>query len=471
MNKLLLISILSILIFSCAPAKKQKVFNTTADYVKITNNNKTVAEQWFLDTENSPDITEVECKEKMNKVTFSDTKDSISFFINKGEVIDFYIIKNKKDSVLMRVKGIAPILNFTDDYKDRNRDKINVEVPKVSELATILIALHKDTEKDVYMSDTSSEYYKRVKAYFKPYVKHPIMDTIHKYVNGLRYIESIDDSIFSNHSYTYYNSLKMNACAFEFTADNKVRNQGFIRDMAYKWYTFNPMKDSLLIEDFAKKSNFNAFYEKEQAYYKQLIADYKTLNPLSQMKSWLDNKFGFSYDNFTVYFSPLVYGSHSAQKFEDDGFKQTFMFIAKATLDKEQSLIQNILKESRVVFTEIDHNYVNPISDTFLKEIDEALKDNNKWVQSKMSSDAYSSPYMVFNEYMTFGMYTLYVYDNYGEKELEAYLPRMERLMVELRGFHRFKEFNNELLRLYKENPKQDIKTLYKHILDWCKKI
>ena len=459
--------LLGMLILGCN-SKEDSSFYTNDDYVKISNNGNVVAEQWYLDPEVSPDITEVECKKEINKITFSDSKDSITFSIKNGETKDFYIVKKNTDSILMRIIGIKPILNFSDAYINANKDKIRVEIPEVSELANILIALHKDAEKDKNMTDSSTEYFKRVRKHFKPYLNHPIMDTIHKYVNGMRYIESIKDSVFSNDSYMYYFRLKTNACLYNFSSDSTINNPGYIRDMTYGWSAFNPMKDSLLMGDFAKISNFKAFYNNEKSYYNELIKDYNTLIPLEQMKKWLDQKFGFTYDNFTVYFSPLVFGSHAAQNFEDNGFHQTFMFVARAFKNKEEPLLAQIIENSRIVFTEIDHNYVNPISDTFVKEIDVAFADRGFWAKGEASS-AYESPYMVFNEYMTFGTFSLYIYDIYGNEEFEKHIPKMEHLMADLRGFHKFKEFNQELIKLHKNNPDMDIKSLYKNMLTWCK--
>ena len=52
---------------------------------------------------------------------------------------------------------------------------------------------------------------------------------------------------------------------------------------------------------------------------------------------------------------------------------------------------------SRVVFTEIDHNYVNPVSDENKPLIDKLLQDRTEWVNAK-DSDNYRNPLLVFNE-------------------------------------------------------------------------
>ncbi len=143
------------------------------------------------------------------------------------------------------------------------------------------------------------------------------------------------------------------------------------------------------------------------------------------------------------------------------------MFIARADYDESLSEIQNELAESRIVFTEIDHNYVNPVSDKFLEKINKALSNRDVWAQPTITN-AYDSPYKLFNEYMTFAVYSLYLNDNYRKEDVEEYLPKLNKTMAINRGFSKFTEFNQVLLAKYKEDTAVSIKALYEYILDWC---
>ena len=40
---------------------------------------------------------------------------------------------------------------------------------------------------------------------------------------------------------------------------------------------------------------------------------------------------------------------------------------------------------------------------------------------------------------------------------------------AEKRGFIKFKEFNNEMIRLKKENPNKTVTELYPQIIEWTK--
>jgi hypothetical protein len=181
----------------------------------------------------------------------------------------------------------------------------------------------------------------------------------------------------------------------------------------------------------------------------------------------LDAKFGFSYGSYKVYFSPLVYGAHSTQKFSDNGFEQTIMFVARAEMNSAESASMNELSESRVVFTEIDHNYVNPVSDTFRSAIESAFSNRDIWAHGQQPS-WYRNPYMVFNEYMTFAVYSLYILDNYGESTLDEFLPKMVKQM-ESRGFIAFKDFTKTLIHLYQKDKNQPMSRYYAEMLGWAK--
>lgn len=146
------------------------------------------------------------------------------------------------------------------------------------------------------------------------------------------------------------------------------------------------------------------------------------------------------------------------------------MFICPAEYSDRYSKVINELLESRVVFTEIDHNYVNPISDKYLKRINEVFTHRETWAKGDVTN-SYDNPYAVFNEYMTFAVYSLYLLDNYKKNEVMSFLPKMENQMEFRRGFVKFSSFNRELIRKYKENKNHTIDELYLNMLDWASNI
>ena len=73
---------------------------------------------------------------------------------------------------------------------------------------------------------------------------------------------------------------------------------------------------------------------------------------------------------------------------------------------------------------------------------------------------------------MTWAVFVLYVYDNHHEQDFEIIVKKSAvDKMVEDRKFVRFKEFAEELLRLYRDGEqRQKIPDLYPAILDWAEK-
>ncbi|HLV47056.1 MAG TPA: DUF4932 domain-containing protein [Flavobacterium sp.] len=446
----------------------QQIFKTNSDYLQVKVNNVLQSDNWTIGKNIDNGAFEAEMVNENNIVTYSDGKNSISFDLKLGQQIDFLILKNGKDTINQQLVGVAPNANFSEEYIANHKGKSIVAIPEVSELVNIIMALHPDAEKEANMFGTSTAYYQRVKKHFEPYLNHPALDTIKKYITDLDYVEQYDVNLFSRNSYNYYYALKMTACGYHFDENGNIVNDGNIQEIGKKYYDFNPMKDIEVFEDFARKSNFREFYKENQPYYNSLLATYNQLNPIQKMQTWLDAKFGFSYNAYLVYFSPLIGGAHSTRSYQSNGFKQTLMFICRAEYNDAYSKIQNELLESRVVFTEIDHNYVNPISDKFLDKINQALSNREVWTNSSINNASYGSPYKVFNEYMTFAVYSLYLNDNYKEKDVKAYLPTLNNQMENARGFSKFTDFDQTLLAKYKANPNIKIEDLYEYILDWC---
>jgi hypothetical protein len=146
------------------------------------------------------------------------------------------------------------------------------------------------------------------------------------------------------------------------------------------------------------------------------------------------------------------------------------MYVAGASANSKYNQAVNEMWSSKVVFTEIDHNYDNVITDKYEKDINEAMKDKAKWGKGVEEGSAYASPMSLFSEYVTWSLFSLYCLDKYQESDVMTVMDRLERQM-ENRGFNNFKAFNRELMRLYQHyNKTKKAHELYPQIIEWCKK-
>jgi hypothetical protein len=119
----------------------------------------------------------------------------------------------------------------------------------------------------------------------------------------------------------------------------------------------------------------------------------------------------------------------------------------------------------RMVFTEIDHNYVNPTTDGYKKELEKVMPDHKKFNTEKQG---YKSAYMTFNEYMTWALYSCYVMDHYDAETAERVISREELFMEQRRGFIRYKAFNRFLMDWYKQYKGQrPLEACYPDALAW----
>lgn len=354
-------------------------------------------------------------------------------------------------------------------YMEKNLGNIQFDIPEVYELANIIWTLSPSGERAKDLNKTG-DYYHQVLAHFKPYLNHPIFEAL-----------DFPDSTYANKYYDF----RENSFAFNFQNSKLGSSKTTLLFNGPYYYVYGEqLADSSLfgklkplIEDFAIKSNFRQFYKKQQDYYKREIQRQKELLPIKQMWTWLEEQFPKTkYQSYRIVFSPLIGGSHSTQRFstkyKSDWFGENVMFVCNTDRYDKMPDLSEKQKEglmSGIVFTEIDHNYVNPTTNKYAKLIDSVFSNRNVWTKKGNSSDFYNRPVSVFNEYMTHSAFCLYVLDYYDKSSADFVIEKREELMVRGRNFIKFKEFNQELIKLRNEHKELKLAELYPFILDWCK--
>lgn len=427
------------------------IIHATSKSVDIRDGDQFRKGQWTLMPDLKPDEYQTFVKKKKT-VTFYTDQDSISFNVKPKKEYDFIILLNGRDSCWTRITGMqdVPAVQFTPKFINANKGKYSFEVPEVQELVHIIFAITPTGINDQNMVEHNTEYYKTVMEHFGPWKEDKIVKSINKLLkNGL------------------YARFKMDACGFQFQGNKIKKHPNYNR---LNWGNSNYVAPYLKeLEDFAQKSDFRAFYQKHQSYYQELIKKMEAQTPIQKQWTWLEERFPNRYDNYWITFSPLVNGSHSTNRFEQNGFKQSAMFICGPIESTKLSkpVIEGLM--TRVVFTEIDHNYVNPVSDRYLDDISAAMSNRKKWAEGQFTGN-YGNAYSVFNEYMTWGVFTLYAKDQFDEESFKAINERVEKQMEQWRGFVHFRAFNQKLLKAYESLPKGDsLESLYPIMLDWCK--
>jgi hypothetical protein len=120
----------------------------------------------------------------------------------------------------------------------------------------------------------------------------------------------------------------------------------------------------------------------------------------------------------------------------------------------------------RVLFTELDHLFINPVSATSQREIDRAFGDVARWSADR--SGFYPTATDTFNEYMTWSVFFLFADGRLPLADFDRLVALSTQVMV-TRGFSRFDDFNRALLELWRtREPGTRVVDLFPAILAWA---
>lgn len=401
----------------------------------------------------TPDNISFPFSEKPHEIGILTDSDTLEFALKPADTVKLRFIIQQKDTVHVAAVGQINPAHFDENYIKTNRGKYRVFLPEVHELVNIAVALTNIGRKDSNMVFMETDYYKKVMDHFDPFRDHALIDTLDQHIT----------EVFGRSSYTYYYNIRMNANMYAFE-DTKIVNNSPYHTMGFGGN--NELETLLpLLEDFAIKSDFKAFYKHNKPYYDELIKTYYELVPIDKMWAWIEERFPQRYDAYKIYFSPLVNGAHSTQGFSDNGFKETVMFIDAPIFKNNYDRKTKEAILSRVVFTEIDHNYVNPTTDNY-PEIASVMEPGRCW---NNGTQGYEGGYSTFNEYMTWALFSVYLHDQFDEEIFAKRNAKEAHFMADKRGFIRFREFNDFVLQWYKNNPETSMEALYPATINWIK--
>lgn len=395
------------------------------------------------------------------KVTFITDVDSISFNVELGKNYDF-IIKWGDKLCYQRIVGeeFIPAAVFDEEYQRTTSGKIFVRIPDVYEMINIAIAISKYGKQQKYKVYKKSEYYQKVLSWFDEY-------------NELSLIKKLD-SVFEVNG-NYYASYKMNGYAFYFDENGIIQ-----RNKNYNRTGFSGQKDNKLLpfleqmQNFADSTKFLEFYNQNNETYEKQVSFYQDSIGLREMQIWLENNFpgNSAYDTYNIIFSPLVGGSQSSTWFESNGYRElqphvNFPYYSAFQRLLPASKVAEYCYRGNIVFTEINHGYINPEGEKYSVEIANAISNRDVWVNESKGSNYYIGN-SLFNEYMNWGLINLRFVDCVPHEEQDKLMNSVVRIMVKGRGFTKFEEFNEFLVEKYRNrNEGITVADLYPDIIKW----
>lgn len=353
-------------------------------------------------------------------------------------------------------------VTFDAKYIKKHDGKVTIEVNEVQELTYIMMAISDFAVGNSDMLNRDTDYYQAVQHHFSRYKTHPAISLI--------------DSMLTE-SIINYILLSANAYGFKFDGPNLVATNVYTFP-AKQVGTYRISQDPIkrhrqVFEDFAEQSDFRKFYRSHKHDYDKIHDDFVNFGAIHKQKQWLEERFDYRINSYLVLTSPLIGGINATTTFEDNHFKQTVLCLPTIKFNNDWTPAYGEAMNSRIIFTEIDHNYVGTLSEQFLGRIDQIFDRREIWVNKANASTAhYPTPIKVFDEYLTWGLFILYAYDAFpGNVELHRKVIDHVNEKMSDKGFPRAESFNKKLVELYRGSPSKKIEAIYPDLLDWASTI
>ncbi len=426
----------------------------------IREGDELVQGNWNINPSLRPDVYDAYVEGKSKRFAFITNRDSVVFDVEPGKSYPFVVLLNGKDSAFTEFKGIKllPRAHFSKAYQLAHRGKTFVEIPQVYELLNIVFALTEGGRNINGLINRDTDYYRQVMKWFEPYTSHT---AVRKVNAGL-------------HGGDGYAPMKMDAYAFDLAADGQITPSP-VYDRIGRSYSNNLSYYVPDLQSFAKESRFQEFYRARGPYYDQLIQTFRDSIGVPEMQRWLTRNFPSTrYDTFKIIFSPLVSANQSASFFDIDGFREAQAHVnfpfRSAKNPAGWSSEALFASYGNIVFTELNHSFIGPEGDkaAYNARIQKIFSDLSIWNDASKPARHYDTPRASFDEYMNWALVSLRYVDYAPPAEQEKLIAANEDMMVNFRGFRRFKEFDQFLVKLYVGRKKgQTVADLYPAIVGW----
>jgi hypothetical protein len=443
---------------SASPANVPVVLDTDQAVITYTESNGN-RRSWRLNPSLNPDTLEVLVRDgQRERVCFISERAEACFDTAIGDIHDFVIVR---DGIAhnTRIVGVrdVPAAVFSPAYQAEHRGRIEMLVPEAYELVNVAIALTDHAAANPGLVITDTDYYRDVEAHFGALRAHPFVQAL-----NARMTENAPS----------YFDLKMNGYAFEYEASGRIVRSSVYDRTGFSGYTTNALLPLLAdMQAFSDASNFREFYAAHRQFYASQIAYLRDSVDSGGMLRWLQSQFPAvrRYDGVKVIFSPLVGYSQSLTTFDYDGYRELQPHVnfpygrLRALSPRGQAIYAGL-----ILFTEMNHGFIGPTADNYFAEIDAAIGSRDLWIDDTKSGGYYADDSSLFNEYMNWGLISLYDHDLMSGADFAIAKAGVERAMVEGRGFRKFGEFNQTLVDLYLNRaPGQTVADLYPAIIAW----
>jgi hypothetical protein len=350
---------------------------------------------------------------------------------------------------------VTPALEALDARRDafvaQRRGSVTVENPLVFELANIVLS-QTDYGQSPNATDRDSAYAAAVDAWFAPHRDHPLITELN--------VLPVDIGV--------YYAFRNQAAAWDLV--DGTLTPGAVYPVGAFWGTDPFASRRAAVQDWIDVTEAADFLAIHADTYAARIAAYEQAVPIRSMWDWLEERFpseGDGRDALVVRTSPLIGGSHNASTLELGDFTEGTM-VVPITVTGDGIAPVDVGPLARMVFTEIDHHYVNPVSDRMRPAIDDALGD---WTRFNAQGDegGYRSAYLTFNEYATWVLFDVWWAEHCAAVTCTAEQHARARQstvdVMERRAFHRYADFREAMLPVLV--GRSDLEAAFPDMLAW----
>ncbi|APG64645.1 hypothetical protein LPB136_04360 [Tenacibaculum todarodis] len=452
--------VIFIMFFISCSKNEKSILKSNKKKVQVKVINKSRIYNWNLNKELNPDENHITIRnrESVNVMYVSDI-DSIMFNVKEETKINFNIVV-AKDTFKQQILGVPyiPKANYSKEFKANKNGSIDFSVSELYELVNVIVALTDKGINDKERVNKNTEYYKSVLNHFSTYRNHNVVRKFNKFINQKN---------------DYF--LRTNGLTYNLGYGNKITKSNQYNRAVYNDKSPNYLSPYIEdLQDFAKRTNFKSFYLINKEYYNSVVAEIKNKIDIPNMLLWLQKNFPeIKYEYHNIVISPLTGNTQGIIMYENNNFKELQIHIGLPHVynNKMSKLSEHIVKGD-IIFSELNHGYLNKEADKYLEEINNALNSKrNLLVTSKYGKGYYGRSSELFKEYMNWGLVALRYVDNCPKEDLKMLMERNIIYMKDKRGFKMFDEFQNYLVSLYQNlDGKETIADLYPQIIQWFSK-
>ena len=307
--------------------------------------------------------------------------------MKNGTKINFDIVVSK-DTFSQQILGIPyiPKANYSNKFQSKKKGRIDFSVPELYELVNVVVALTNKGIEDKERVNKNTEYYKSVIGNFSSYRDHDIVERFNKFIN-------------QKHDYF----LRTNGITYNLEY-NKITKSNQYNRAVYNDKNPNYLYPYLEgLQDFAVKTNFKKFYNSNKEYYRSVVTEIKSEIDIPNMLIWLQKNFPYiKYEYHNIIVSPLTGNTQGIIMYDNNNFKELQIHIGLPHVNNTKVSKQSeLIVKGDIIFSELNHGYLNKEADKYLKKINKALNSKrNLLVTNKYGVGYYGRSSELFKEYM-----------------------------------------------------------------------